>query len=39
MGIGPKEAVPAALTRAGLAQDALLWIELNEAFAAQSVAV
>ncbi len=39
MGIGPKEAVPAALRRAGLAQDALLWIELNEAFAAQSVAV
>ena len=39
MGIGPKEAVPAALRRAGLAQDALLWIELNEAFAAQSLAV
>ena len=39
MGIGPKEAVPAALKRAGLKQDALLWIELNEAFAAQSLAV
>jgi acetyl-CoA acyltransferase len=39
MGIGPKAAVPAALARAGLAQDALRWIELNEAFAAQSVAV
>ena len=39
MGIGPKEAVPAALARAGLKQDALQWIELNEAFAAQSLAV
>ena len=39
MGIGPKEAVPAALKRAGLKQDALEWIELNEAFAAQSLAV
>ena len=39
MGIGPKEAVPAALRSAGLKQDALEWIELNEAFAAQSLAV
>jgi acetyl-CoA acyltransferase len=39
MGIGPKEAVPAALRGAGLKQDALEWIELNEAFAAQSLAV
>jgi len=39
MGIGPKEAVPAALRAAGLAQDQLEWIELNEAFAAQSLAV
>ena len=39
MGIGPVEAIPAALKRAGLAQDALDWIELNEAFAAQSLAV
>jgi acetyl-CoA acyltransferase len=39
MGIGPKEAVPAALARAGLAQDRLDWIELNEAFAAQALAV
>ena len=39
MGIGPKEAIPAALKRAGLKQDALQWIELNEAFAAQSLAV
>ncbi|SNX29166.1 acetyl-CoA acyltransferase [Polynucleobacter meluiroseus] len=39
MGIGPKEAIPAALKLAGLTQDDLDWIELNEAFAAQSLAV
>ena len=39
MGIGPKEAIPAALQRAGLHQDDLGWIELNEAFAAQALAV
>ncbi len=39
MGIGPVEAIPAALKAAGLQQDALGWIELNEAFAAQSLAV
>ena len=39
MGIGPVEAIPAALNNAGLTQDALDWIELNEAFAAQSLAV
>jgi acetyl-CoA acyltransferase len=39
MGIGPIEAIPAALNAAGLTQDALDWIELNEAFAAQSLAV
>lgn len=39
MGIGPKVAIPQALERAGLTQDRLEWIELNEAFAAQSVAV
>lgn len=39
MGIGPKEAIPAALKLAGLSQDAMDWIELNEAFAAQSLAV
>ncbi len=39
MGIGPKEAIPAALRSAGLKQDDLDWIELNEAFAAQSLAV
>ena len=39
MGIGPIEAIPAALKAAGIAQDDLGWIELNEAFAAQSLAV
>ncbi len=39
MGIGPIEAIPAALRFAGLAQDDIDWIELNEAFAAQSLAV
>lgn len=39
MGIGPIEAIPAALKSAGLAQAQLDWIELNEAFAAQSLAV
>jgi acetyl-CoA acyltransferase len=39
MGIGPKEAVPLALRAAGLTQDQLDWIELNEAFAAQALAV
>jgi acetyl-CoA acyltransferase len=39
MGIGPIEAIPAALRCAGLKQDDLDWIELNEAFAAQSLAV
>ena len=39
MGIGPKEAIPAALKSAGLTQNDLDWIELNEAFAAQALAV
>lgn len=39
MGIGPKEAIPAALKSAGVARDDLKWIELNEAFAAQALAV
>jgi acetyl-CoA acyltransferase len=39
MGIGPIEAIPAALKAAGLKQQDLDWIELNEAFAAQSLAV
>ena len=39
MGIGPIEAIPAALRAAGLKLDDLGWIELNEAFAAQALAV
>ena len=39
MGIGPVKAIPKVLAQAGLKQDALDWIELNEAFAAQSLAV
>jgi len=39
MGIGPKEAIPVALRAAGITQDQLDWIELNEAFAAQALAV
>jgi acetyl-CoA acyltransferase len=39
MGIGPIEAIPAALRNAGLQQGDLDWIELNEAFAAQALAV
>ena len=39
MGIGPIEAIPAALRSAGLKQDDIDWLELNEAFAAQSLAV
>ncbi|ATE61283.1 acetyl-CoA C-acyltransferase [Thauera sinica] len=39
MGIGPVEAIPRALAQAGIAQDEVDWIELNEAFAAQALAV
>ena len=39
MGIGPIEAIPAALRYAGLKQNDIDWYELNEAFAAQSLAV
>ncbi|NMM89713.1 acetyl-CoA acetyltransferase [Rhodococcus sp. SRB_17] len=39
MGIGPIEAIPAALRHAGLTQNDIDWFELNEAFAAQSLAV
>jgi acetyl-CoA acyltransferase len=39
MGIGPKEAIPAALRMAGLKLEDMDWIELNEAFAAQALAV
>ncbi|MGD8413266.1 MAG: thiolase family protein [Candidatus Latescibacterota bacterium] len=39
MGIGPVDAVPAALEQAGLTLDDIGVIELNEAFAAQALAV
>lgn len=39
MGIGPIAAIPKALQQAGIRQDQLDWIELNEAFAAQALAV
>jgi acetyl-CoA acyltransferase len=39
MGIGPKEAIPRALAQTGMRKEQLDWIELNEAFAAQSLAV
>lgn len=39
MGIGPVEAIPAALAMAGLKLDEIGLIELNEAFASQAVAV
>jgi len=39
MGIGPIEAIPAALKLAGISAADLDWVELNEAFAAQSLAV
>ncbi len=39
MGIGPVVAIPAALKRAGLTLREMGWIELNEAFAAQTLAV
>ncbi|MEK8031802.1 acetyl-CoA C-acyltransferase [Ideonella sp. DXS29W] len=39
MGIGPIEAIPAALKTAGLSLADMGWIELNEAFAAQALAV
>jgi len=39
MGIGPKEAIPKALKQTGISRDQLDWIELNEAFAAQTLAV
>ena len=39
MGIGPIAAIPKVLKQAGLSQDQLDWIELNEAFAAQALAV
>ncbi|AER56711.1 acetyl-CoA acetyltransferase [Pseudoxanthomonas spadix BD-a59] len=39
MGIGPIAAIPKALKQAGLNKGQLDWIELNEAFAAQALAV
>jgi acetyl-CoA acyltransferase len=39
MGIGPIKAIPRVLKLAGVKQDDLDWIELIEAFAAQSLAV
>ncbi len=39
MGVGPIKAIPKVLAQTGIKQDNLDWIELNEAFAAQSLAV
>ena len=39
MGVGPIAAIPMALRQTGLKLEDLDWIELNEAFAAQSLAV
>jgi acetyl-CoA acyltransferase len=39
MGIGPKAAIPKVLSQTGINKDDLDWIELNEAFAAQALAV
>jgi acetyl-CoA acyltransferase len=39
MGVGPIAAIPKVLKSTGLSQHQIDWIELNEAFAAQSLAV
>ena len=39
MGVGPIAAIPKVLRTTGIKQDQIDWIELNEAFAAQAVAV
>jgi len=39
MGIGPIVAIPQVLMQAGVRQDEVDWFELNEAFAAQALAV
>jgi acetyl-CoA acyltransferase len=39
MGVGPIAAIPKVLKSTGIRQDQLDWIELNEAFAAQALAV
>ncbi|MEI2768093.1 MAG: acetyl-CoA C-acyltransferase [Nitrosomonas sp.] len=39
MGVGPIKAIPKVLAQTNIKQDDIDWIELNEAFAAQSLAV
>ena len=39
MGVGPIAAIPKVLRATGITKDQIDWIELNEAFAAQSIAV
>jgi acetyl-CoA acyltransferase len=39
MGIGPVKAIPKVLQQAGLKLEDVAWVELNEAFAAQTLAV
>ncbi|MEP6941589.1 MAG: acetyl-CoA C-acyltransferase [Betaproteobacteria bacterium] len=39
MGMGPVAAIPKVLAQTGIAKSSLDWIELNEAFAAQNLAV
>jgi acetyl-CoA acyltransferase len=39
MGVGPIVAIPKVLQQAGIRKEDLDWIELNEAFAAQALAV
>jgi acetyl-CoA acyltransferase len=39
MGVGPIAAIPKLLKNTGIRQDQIDWIELNEAFAAQALAV
>jgi acetyl-CoA acyltransferase len=39
MGVGPIAAIPKILRTTGIAKEKIDWIELNEAFAAQSIAV
>ncbi len=39
MGIGPIEAIPKVLKQTGINKDDIDWVELNEAFAAQALAV
>jgi acetyl-CoA acyltransferase len=39
MGVGPIAAIPKVLNATGIKRDEIDWIELNEAFAAQAIAV